>query len=77
MDDELHPLDRKALERDMYRSMLEQIDEEDAGEYVGPVDEYGQPLKDKTCRQCHGTGQSWDGILPCDNCDGEGYEWWQ
>lgn len=35
--------------------------------------------RDRTCLACGGSGgDPWnDGILPCEHCDGEGYEWWQ
>ena len=34
--------------------------------------------EDWTCQNCRGTGvDPWnDGILPCEECDGEGYYWW-
>ena len=37
-----------------------------------------EPERDLTCRACCGTGgDPWnDGILPCKECDGEGYQWW-
>lgn len=28
------------------------------------------------CLHCHGTGQDWGSLMPCPECDGEGYEWW-
>lgn len=33
---------------------------------------------DRTCPACNGTGgDGWDnGITPCEECDGEGYQWW-
>lgn len=36
-------------------------------------------VHDRTCRFCDGTGgDRWnDGVLPCEHCDGEGYEWWK
>lgn len=41
-----------------------EFDEQDAG--------------DRACTYCSGTGgDPWnDGILPCPECDGEGYLWW-
>jgi len=36
-------------------------------------------VHDMTCPQCGGSGRDdWnDGIMPCEHCDGEGYEWWK
>ena len=37
------------------------------------------PERDLTCTHCSGTGgDPWnDGITPCEECDGEGYRWWE
>jgi RecJ-like exonuclease len=32
---------------------------------------------DLTCLSCGGTGTDWDGFSPCEECDGEGYRWWE
>jgi DnaJ-class molecular chaperone len=29
------------------------------------------------CPKCGGSGDSSDGLLVCEHCDGEGHEWWQ
>jgi DnaJ-class molecular chaperone len=46
----------------------------DCDDYYDDEDEY----EDRTCSACSGTGgDPWnDGILPCEECDGEGYLWW-
>jgi hypothetical protein len=33
--------------------------------------------EDLTCPECGGSGaDSWEGFMPCEFCDGEGYRWW-
>lgn len=40
-------------------------------------DEYDDTDYDRTCKTCAGDGQHpWDDCMPCPDCDGEGYEWW-
>ena len=40
-------------------------------------EDYSEP-EPPICEHCSGTGgDPWnDGILPCPECDGEGYKWW-
>ena len=74
---------RRVAQRVLYRSRLEA--EWQRGYYT---DEMGEDhyfhdddseVHDRTCRECGGSGRDeWnDGILPCEHCDGEGYEWWK
>lgn len=51
----------------------EQIIEEDDEDY----DDFdGEEVT--VCPACNGSGgDPWnDGCLPCEHCDGEGYQWW-
>lgn len=33
---------------------------------------------DRTCKSCGGSGvDSWECFMPCEDCDGEGYRWWE
>lgn len=40
--------------------------------------DYDDDEPDPVCEHCHGTGGDPmnDYILPCEECDGEGYKWW-
>jgi DnaJ-class molecular chaperone len=51
-----------------------------AYEIVYPDDYYdGEDIdRDATCPDCGGSGcDSWESFMPCQHCDGEGYEWWR
>lgn len=41
-------------------------------------DEDIEPENGGFCPKCDGSGRDRmsDGLLPCEHCDGEGYEWW-
>lgn len=39
-------------------------------------DEYAED--DLTCTHCGGSGADpWEGFMPCEECDGEGFRWWE
>jgi DnaJ-class molecular chaperone len=41
-------------------------------------DEYIDVCDDLTCETCGGSGSDpWEGFMPCEDCDGEGYRWWE
>jgi rubredoxin len=48
--------------------------------FAPPVDEddYDDSAESRICSVCNGTGgDRWnDGIMPCPECDGEGYLYW-
>lgn len=46
-------------------------------DYMDYEEEEEDPeMMDATCSHCHGTGHSWDRVLPCAYCDGAGYRRW-
>lgn len=55
--------------------MTKEIDPDGIGYYDEEEDSETEP---PICEHCLGTGgDPWnDGILPCPECDGEGYKWW-
>lgn len=45
-------------------------------DYEDDMDYDDEPRDDKTCAACSGTGMECDS-MPCQQCDGEGYRWWE
>ncbi|MFL9904546.1 hypothetical protein PQR71_41540 [Paraburkholderia fungorum] len=46
---------------------------------MDPDDEdLAEPANGGFCPKCGGSGRDYsDGLMECEHCDGEGYEWWQ
>ena len=41
-------------------------------------DGYDLAQESLDCAYCGGSGvDSWEGFGPCEECDGEGYRWWE